>query len=1269
MSEQLNWKSWIENFRDTTLKTYKNEPDRIREDFGSEYRVSDDYKGRALLELLQNADDAQISENEGYLKIGKPEIIFRLTKDAFYCANGGYLMTSKGLNSICRLSHSPKDRSKLTIGEKGLGFKSVLSFSKTPEIHSGDLHCRFNQQDAFKFVFSSEIIKNIRYDLTSDKVPLLRIPIWIEEDTWRNDTVLQELSTKYATIIKLPIFESEFQIIQEKLEEIKSSILLFLNFLNQIIIEIDGIAPKSNKIFRDKKINQKFFEMIPCILDGENSTWTVIRRLYEVPQDKLIGMSLGWENAKECGISFAIQNKNNDYIPLNEDFDNSIRVYFPTDESFPLPILFHATYYTDSSRKHINIEHEYNMYLTKKAVVFFIYTILPALKNNSKIDPCAHLDVLNKSKYNDGKIGKYFSDLLFENLTGIKFIPDSSGKIPKKPSEIKKLSFDASKWEEWYEILGGNGRNQLNLVNLNCTKKNRIKLLSDLQVSSVTKDQIIENLEKNAQKNIDWFIRVYKAINEIDASKNDEMGKTCRQSKLLFTSDNDIVSGNTIKVFMPPDDEKFNSIPSWLNIKFIHPDIVGKLGQNKEIVLNTFFSRFGVKRFQSREILREVISKNINEYWEGKNTSLIPLQLLKFVYGLFNTELKNDLKRTDKQTYEILLQMPVPTKNTNGEFSWSKAGETYFSKNWLKNDFLEQLYDFDPASKFLCDKNYFKNNGFDDKKLFSFFYFIGIENQPRLIEIKKTLSNDYYKEYLSNNNLSEWKFEDVRHSIGYDCTLDRIEAIFEKADKSKILLNYLALNPNLYLNPKKAVFIHIYSRTPDYKNLNVNYFWWLIMNYPWLYDENNMNHKPSEIFRPYKTLKQKFLKYIPFVSYEIEKNQASQQDIESFLSKIGVKADIGDFDIEQWYNIIIEIANKWSGKNIGEDDAEKIRAIYRELLSLDIQINEKVKDIRNKFIEIGKILALYKGKYDFYQIKDVFYVDRLDLFYELKDYVPCFQIQTNRVQKVELLFGVPSLSGSRTIYPDFGSPDNTLSEPLNEFLKEAKPFLLARVRSQRNQKSDISMIKHLNIIPVTKISIKSILKHSISNKEVEIPRKEKDSILSKEDEEKGYFKIYITSILINNATYNDYTKLRNDDAFISEISNRISELLKIDLSEAFQLILSKDKQSRERILKDNHIDEELLKECYTLLEPEESEEETVDEKVKKDTSEPGEKGKGGAREGEEREKKEQGEKGKGRAREVEEGEKEEQGEKGKGRAREGGEGENEEQGEKGKGRA
>ncbi|MFM7201496.1 MAG: ATP-binding protein [Myxococcota bacterium] len=90
--------------------------------------VTLDYHGRFLLELIQNAVDA--------LPEGKPgKIHLILTPTLLAVLNQGQPFSPEGLEAITSMALSPK-RADESIGNKGIGFKSVFEVSDAPELYS-----------------------------------------------------------------------------------------------------------------------------------------------------------------------------------------------------------------------------------------------------------------------------------------------------------------------------------------------------------------------------------------------------------------------------------------------------------------------------------------------------------------------------------------------------------------------------------------------------------------------------------------------------------------------------------------------------------------------------------------------------------------------------------------------------------------------------------------------------------------------------------------------------------------------------------------------------------------------------------------------------------------------------------------------------------------------------------------------------------------------------------------------------------------------------
>ena len=83
--------------------------------------MSESYNSRSFIELLQNADDAKATK-----------FYVKRFGDYLFVANNGRPFNIKDLESLCRSASSNKVRGT-TIGYRGIGFKSVVSFAK--EVH------------------------------------------------------------------------------------------------------------------------------------------------------------------------------------------------------------------------------------------------------------------------------------------------------------------------------------------------------------------------------------------------------------------------------------------------------------------------------------------------------------------------------------------------------------------------------------------------------------------------------------------------------------------------------------------------------------------------------------------------------------------------------------------------------------------------------------------------------------------------------------------------------------------------------------------------------------------------------------------------------------------------------------------------------------------------------------------------------------------------------------------------------------------------------
>ena len=119
------------------------------------WQVKHQYHGRFLIELIQKAHDALF---ESYVSdFTKDRLV--LVEDehphgSLYVANDGQPFTSSNFFALSKLGQSNKDPQN-SIGNKGIGFRSVLEITKDPEIYSRkDMKVRV----LMDFVFPSNLM-------------------------------------------------------------------------------------------------------------------------------------------------------------------------------------------------------------------------------------------------------------------------------------------------------------------------------------------------------------------------------------------------------------------------------------------------------------------------------------------------------------------------------------------------------------------------------------------------------------------------------------------------------------------------------------------------------------------------------------------------------------------------------------------------------------------------------------------------------------------------------------------------------------------------------------------------------------------------------------------------------------------------------------------------------------------------------------------------------------------------------------------------------
>lgn len=241
-----------------TLQAYRTQPTLIREHVGIEANIfSGGYGRRQIFELIQNAADA-IST------CGSPgRVTIVLTDAALYCANEGSPIDRDGVTAILSAYLSQKRGSQ--IGHFGLGFKSVLNVTSTPQFF-----CRAGSF-AFDLHRSRELISAVVPDV--QEVPVLRLAHALDPEAEAGkDPELSALMEWATTVVRLPRNHRASEWLSEEIAMFPASFLVFSPHVAALDL-VDRTTGRTRNITVEAED-----QIVSVSEDAGGSAWAVFRR-------------------------------------------------------------------------------------------------------------------------------------------------------------------------------------------------------------------------------------------------------------------------------------------------------------------------------------------------------------------------------------------------------------------------------------------------------------------------------------------------------------------------------------------------------------------------------------------------------------------------------------------------------------------------------------------------------------------------------------------------------------------------------------------------------------------------------------------------------------------------------------------------------------------------------------------------------------------------------------------------------------------------------
>ncbi|MFC4899814.1 DEAD/DEAH box helicase [Streptosporangium amethystogenes subsp. fukuiense] len=351
------------------LETYRVDPGLIQEHANSERRITQGgYGERQLYELVQNGAD-ELRDDPG----GDIQVV--LTDTHLYCANMGNPVTPAGAETILRMSVSRKRGGQ--IGRFGVGVKSVLSVSDTPQFFSVSGSFGFDKE------WSAEQIRAVYSNALETPVLRTAKPLDLNQ-TVAVDPVLAELMKWASTVVRLPLKPEAVNRLGEDIKNFPKEFGLFSAHVGAVILEDRRTGRRvQRKIFHN-------FSGKKCTVQEENANgkdvtekWQVFTRTH-APSSTALGAAGELHDRPEIDISWAVPDQ-------RRAERGTFWAYFPTNYDTTLKGILNAPWKTSEDRQNLFDHNAFNDELLTVAADLVVDSI-PELSSSE--DPGSYLDFL-----------------------------------------------------------------------------------------------------------------------------------------------------------------------------------------------------------------------------------------------------------------------------------------------------------------------------------------------------------------------------------------------------------------------------------------------------------------------------------------------------------------------------------------------------------------------------------------------------------------------------------------------------------------------------------------------------------------------------------------------------------------------------------------------------------------------------------------------------------------------------------------------------------
>lgn len=976
-------------------ETYRINPNRIISDFRGEKQTTNDYRGRQLLELLQNADDAKTN------KIG----IHLDTKNKILrVANNGDKFDVNGIQSLLIANLSSKHKKEF-IGNKGLGFRSILNWTIEINIKTKEFVLTFSPaiaQERFQeFIPDSAnreaIIKQNNKYVSNGEVPfaILALPEYkagIQNQEWE-------------TIIELKYHEKYEAEIIEQLETISPRTLLFLNHTNQI--EISG----TDKL--DKTIERHFLNDEKTEIQINNRQWHIYdsgELLYPDSNDKYYQFKIAWQDDLS-------------------DEDSMFFTYFPTEVSTQLPFLIHATFELNQSRNDL-LKGDKNQFLLNEIAKAIGEIAVTRIRNIDKSDWKA-FQFLEPINYNNNPKLNAFFETLLELQNTLEIYPCVDGSycvleeavfyndefsnwvcrnnvedaftdllIPLEDNELPEDDFRYYTHEGWIEII----KHLNNKIENLHERALLIKLLTgykfrEIQNSKIKLPLLIDKNGNSISENTQVFTLTKAHI---------------AQYKIPEYVDIAFMSGELyeelLKVLNDEVEEKWNGTEDKSRpLKRVIGDVVN-MGSN-----------------DITEVIRNIVTTSDKQMKdaEGEARNDIAIGLVESLFSIYqvNPERRNSINLNITLLNKNLDLCPARDLYLGSEYELGKSTSVIFKDIFTDKDFVagNEFWQLEDGGY-----GYIEN----------FFSWLGVNR------LSKTQSKSQYLHRDQEDGYTNFVFNNVGwpdNNSHKDYTVLELIDFIKISSNPKFSLEVLiawVITDSKLLNQlsfdNSDSFSHSYHNKVTPVNYKPSFIYYQLK-------ELYLNKQDTKIIIDLDFAKELGHNAIDFEHDIFKELEIDEHDIVEVLDKLNISISFNDLEPEEVFDLI---------KKLSEVDIEGKNA--RKLYTLAFNYFRTKPNVDfSQYPKQHKLFAKRKGKKEYISVDEVYYSDNATLPSKISEDFWMFDFPKRMGEsQISRFFGVKTFKDVEIRIQDESIITSNAYDDFQAWFIQIKPYILTyRLRS------------------------------------------------------------------------------------------------------------------------------------------------------------------------------------------------------------------------------